>query len=421
MVPFQSTSNDNSDMKHLVLIGGGHAHVQVIKALNARSRPKDLKVTVIDMQKSASYSGMVPGCIAGIYTREQTLLHLEPLTKWSGIDFVEGCVTDIDLESKQIHVKNFKETIQFDAISLDIGSASRGLLDTKGAIEHTIPTRPISELVKCLEKETENLAKRHKDEPSPTKVLVVGGGAAGIELSMSIAGRWKEFSPEITLIHSGTELLPDETKENKQALINIMSNRLGIQIHHNCVVDSVEKDCVTLNDGQKISFTHCIWATGAESHSEITKNLKQRGLAISERGWIKVNSHLQSISHPFIFAAGDCNTVVDGEEKSPPKAGVYAVRSGPILIENLTNFIYGSCLTKYEPQNDFLKLLVCGDGTALGFRFGVPLYGKWVMELKGKTPKTRRIRHKGGVSSSIILPISTIITVLIHITRHSHS
>jgi selenide,water dikinase len=76
----------------------------------------------------------------------------------------------------------------------------------------------------------------------------------------------------------------------------------------------------------------------------------------------------------------------------PPKAGVYAVRSGPILIENLTKFLNNneeenqgdesSSLKAYKPQDDFLKLLVCGDRTALGFRFGHPIYGKWVFQLK---------------------------------------
>jgi len=103
---------------------------------------------------------------------------------------------------------------------------------------------------------------------------------------------------------------------------------------------------------------------------------------VTNRGWIVVNENLESISHPGVFAAGDCNEIQRNGVKSPPKAGVYAVRSGPVLIENLTRKLSGEKLVNYEPQSDFLKLLMCGDGKALGFRFGIPLFGKWVWELK---------------------------------------
>ena len=122
--------------------------------------------------------------------------------------------------------------------------------------------------------------------------------------------------------------------------------------------------------------------TGAERHQLAEDLNAECGLEVTNRGWIVVNEYLESISHPGVFAAGDCNEIQLNGVKSPPKAGVYAVRSGPVLIENLTRKLSGEKLVKYEPQRDFLKLLMCGDGKALGFRFGIPLYGKWVWELK---------------------------------------
>ena len=123
--------------------------------------------------------------------------------------------------------------------------------------------------------------------------------------------------------------------------------------------------------------------------------LAKQGLDVDESGWIRVNDQLQSLSHPWFFAAGDCCTIVSSDKtrETPPKAGVYAVRSGPILIENLTRSLsalqpnrqptrLSSQLVDYEPQDDFLKLLVCGDGTAIGFRFGIVFHGKWVWEMK---------------------------------------
>ena len=126
-------STNSSPRKRLVLVGGGHAHAQVIRALNKASRPDHLDVTLVDVQESASYSGMVPGCIAGTYTPEDTLLHLKPLAKWAGIDFCHDRVIDIDFDRNLIHLDNLHDPIPFDCVSLDIGSKSRGLDECPGA------------------------------------------------------------------------------------------------------------------------------------------------------------------------------------------------------------------------------------------------------------------------------------------------
>ena len=123
--------------QRVVLVGGGHAHAQVIKALNTHSRPKDMQVSLIDMQKSASYSGMVPGAISRLYSPDETFLHLEPLADWAGIQFHQDQVVDIDLEQNLVYLKNEpNQPIPFDVVSIDIGSASRGLNDVPGAREY---------------------------------------------------------------------------------------------------------------------------------------------------------------------------------------------------------------------------------------------------------------------------------------------
>ena len=363
--------------RSLVLIGGGHAHVQVIKAL--KLRPANLHVTLIDVSKSASYSGMVPGCIAGLYTPEQTLLHLEPLCEWANIDFIHDEVVDIDLENHCVHLqRRTDDPIPFHAVSLDIGSKSRGLDDIPGAAEHTIPTRPISTLVQRINETQINLGEI-------TRVVVVGAGAAGIELAMSIRGRWGPLLGEqliVTLLDAGDELLPSESQACREAVLTALNDR-GIEVRHQCQVKRVTASNLWLENGESIPTTHCIWAAGAAAHS-LTRVLKRRGLAVSDHGWIRVNDNLQSISHPCVFAVGDCCTIEGLPEgrPSPPKAGVYAVRSGPVLTMNLPAFLQSEQLESYCPQDDFLKLIACGDGTAIGFRFGLPFQGKWVFEMK---------------------------------------
>lgn len=374
----QSLDKIDSTPRRLVLIGGGHAHAQVIKALKLRS--PNMSVTLIDLEKAASYSGMIPGCVAGLYTPDQTLIHLEPLCEWADVEFLQDEVVDIDLEHNCVLLRNAQNPIPYDAVSLDIGSKSRGLDDIPGARDYTIPTRPISKLVQRIQDAEMTLGDN-------ARVVVVGGGAAGIELAMSMRGRWSPLLGDrlqVTLLDAGEELLPMESRPCRDSLNQALKDR-RVEVRHRCQVQEVTASHLILESKEMIPYTHCIWAAGAAAHF-LADKLHQRGLAVSDRGWIRVNANLQSISHCNVFAAGDCCTLegLPNERPSPPKAGVYAVRSGPVLIENLPYFLESKHLKSYNPQDDFLKLISCGDGSALGFRFGIPLRGRWVFQMKDR-------------------------------------
>eukprot|EP00978_Attheya_sp_CCMP212_P041405 scaffold237144_cov38-Attheya_sp.AAC.1 len=399
------TEKQNSPVaeKKLVLVGGGHAHLQVIKALNKQARPENLSVTLVDVQSHASYSGMVPGCVANLYTPEQATIDLAALAEWASVEFIQGRVADIDLDAKQLVLHGSDERLNFDAISLDIGSTSKGLDETEGAKEFAIPTRPISDLVHKIElaeqqlkRDTFLLSPSQKKKGVPIHVVVVGGGAAGIELSMAMQARWGlidlDAPLKVTLLNAGSELLSEENIQSRAAVNNALSKR-HISVRNDSIVQRLTEEGVCLKDGTKIPYTHCIWAAGAIAHGLAWK-LQSNKLAVSDRGWVSVTPNLQSVSHPFVFAAGDCAEILGlpNGQCSPPKAGVYAVRSGPVLIENLTRFLNQETkatetdveLIEFLPQNEFLKLIMCGDETAIGFRFGMVLEGKWVWQLKDR-------------------------------------
>jgi selenide,water dikinase len=395
-----NNGTNGNEKRRLVLIGGGHAHVQVIKALNHASRPEYLHVTLIDLSATPTYSGMVPGAVAGMYQPDETLIKLEPLASWAAIDFVQDKVTDIDLIQKEIYVEKADKAIPFDVVSIDIGSASRGLEEIPGAREYSIPTRPIADLVKRFDEVTQQLKKRQEEDGQQSiYAVVVGAGVAGIELSMGVLARWSPIvgkdNIHVTLLDAGGKLLPLESEANRKALKQCLEQR-NIHIRHGVKVERLESDHLIMKDsGERLEFSHCLWAAGATSHA-LASSLQAHGLSTTEQGWIRVNQYLQSLSHSCVFAAGDCCSIEIPGGKSPPKAGVFAVRAGPILIENLTGLLddieasksSSSSLKPYEPQGDFMKLINCGDGKALGFRFGIPIYGKWVMELKDTIDKS---------------------------------
>mmetsp|Transcript_17453 Transcript_17453/g.26083 ORF Transcript_17453/g.26083 Transcript_17453/m.26083 type:complete len:539 (+) Transcript_17453:96-1712(+) len=391
----ENESNDGNEKKEvrLVLIGGGHAHLQVIKTFNKKSIPSNVKVTLIDKESFASYSGMAPGAIAKLYHPQETRIDLVGLSSWAGVEFIEDRVTSIDPTSQQIFLEEGKSHshVQYDLLSIDIGSTSRGIGSIPGVKEFAIPTRPISRLISRIEKEEARITKQlefSKYDKMKIHVIIIGAGVAGIELAMSIRGRWTELLRdhdfEVTLLNSGRGLLLDESAPCRDSLHRILKER-KINIRHECKVDRINENMIELASGETIGYTHCIWATGAQPHS-LAYELEQKGIGINENGWIKVSPTLQSLSHENIFAAGDCATIVSNDFQPPPKAGVYAVRSGPILVKNLSAYFKdayeSTSLIEYKPQNEFLKLIACGDGTAFGIRFGIPLEGKWVWQLK---------------------------------------
>jgi selenide, water dikinase len=292
-------------------------------------------------------------------------------------------VTDIDLENNTIHTNDPTfPTVPYTATSLDIGSRTRNAVVTPGVSDFAIPTRPISMLVKRIAAAEEVLKAASS---SPQDVVIVGGGAAGIELSLAMRARWTKAFPgalfNVTLLDHGEKLLPHEAPACQKCTNDALAER-NITVLHGCAVKEITASAVHIEDGRTVTACHVIWATGAMSHP-LAQTMAGRGLACDDRGWVRVNPNLQSLSHPNVFAAGDCCSVEDPRAAmKPPKAGVYAVRSGPILIQNLSRFLDGKELIEYRPQDDFLKLLMHGDETAHGFRFGLGLKGAWVWKMK---------------------------------------
>eukprot|EP01047_Picozoa_sp_COSAG01_P053514 COSAG01_NODE_5745_length_4062_cov_1.625284_2_plen_473_part_00 len=378
-----------STKKRVVLVGGGHAHVQVIKALNTHARPADMEVVLIDPQCEASYSGMVPGCVSGLYTEDETKIKLQPLADWAGLTFINHSVEDIDLGRRTLFLPG-GHTVGFDVVSIDIGSTTRGFEDVPGAKKYTVPTRPISALnMRIGAAAKQLLAAQDPGSEKTVSVAVVGGGAAGIELAFGMKARWKSLladaahamAVQVTLLNRGDRILAGESDMCRRALEHELTAH-GILVRHKCSVAEVCASSVRLSSGEEIASDCVIWATGASCHPLASK-LQSRGLAADQHGWLQVGPNLQSLSCPAVFAAGDCSTIVSlNGNPPPPKAGVYAVRSGPILIHNLVNYVQGKALVNYAPQADFLRLLMCGDGTALGFRFGIAFSGQWVWKLK---------------------------------------
>ncbi len=355
--------------QRLVLVGGGHSHVQVLASLAMEPIP-GTDVTLVLDRPVAVYSGMVPGLIAGQYETRELEIDVVPLARRAGARLVLSPATGLDPVARRLQLTD-RPPLSYDWISFDVGSTVAHL-DLPGVQDHALATRPIGNLTRRFEEEVERFAERQERH-----VAVVGGGAGGVELAFTCSARLEKRlgrRVDVTLISAGERLL-EGYPERLAVTVERHARERGIELKSSARVTALEAGNVHLRDGSQVSAGLVLWATGAAPH-ELSARCH---LPLDDAGFLAISRTLQSTGDPRVFGVGDCATLIADPR---PKAGVYAVRQGPVLTHNLRSAIAGRPLDEWYPQTDFLTLLNLGDGTAIGAKWGQVVSGKWVMRLK---------------------------------------
>jgi selenide,water dikinase len=357
--------------RDLVLVGGGHAHVQVIRRWMLK-RPPDARLTVVLDRPEAVYSGMVPGFVAGDHAAHELAIDVVPLARRAGARVILAAARRIDAAAQRIELEG-RPPIRWDVASLDVGSSVRGL-DLPGARELALATRPIGDFVARLEARLRDVAG-----PEP-RIAVVGGGAAGLELAFCLRARLRAAGrePRVCIVCDAPDVLPGAAVRVVRRARREAARR-GIEIACDVRVVAVEKGAVVLaGAGERVECDLAVLATGAAPPALVTESPLPRDAA----GFVRVRETLQVVEHDDLFAAGDC-AALEGAAWMP-KAGVYAVREGPILDANLRARLSGRPLRRYRPQRDFLALLNLGEREALGFKWGRAVAGPAVWRQKDR-------------------------------------
>ena len=196
--------------KRLVLLGGGHAHVFVLKSLSLLApQPFDgVEVTLISPNARQFYSGMLPGWVAGHYAIEQCVIPLAPLAARADVRFLQTAATGIDFARNTIRCEDGQE-ITFDLLSIDTGPVAK--LDiVPGLAEHAIAIRPIESFIESFVKLASKVEERHA-RGERTRVVFVGAGAGGVELALAMQHRFRNQSVGVSLI-SAANTLPGENQ-----------------------------------------------------------------------------------------------------------------------------------------------------------------------------------------------------------------
>lgn len=354
-------------MRRLILAGGGHAHLQVLKALADRPWP-GVEVVLLSPQPRQFYSGMLPGWIAGHYRMEQCATPLAPLAAAAGARFVQDRVTGVDARRRCVLTAASGEW-GYDLLSLDTG-AELDCARLAAAGDRLLPLRPLAGFVTDWPRRLAGFVRQ-----GSARVAVVGGGAGGVELALAAAYRLaRELAPanvEVSLI-AGSGLMrghgPGVVARVGRALA-----RRGVAVHPGYAEGDPEG--LRLDDGTRLAADCVIAATGARP----APWLAESGLALAADGFLAVIDGQQSASHPAVFAAGDVASRIDAPHA---KSGVYAVRAGPVLAANLERALHGQAPLGYRPQKRSLYLLATGPREAIVSWGGLSAGGRWAWRWK---------------------------------------
>ncbi|MEM9682671.1 MAG: selenide, water dikinase SelD [Pseudomonadota bacterium] len=367
---------DTPIVKDLVLIGGGHSHVAVLKRFGMKPVP-GVRLTLICRDVHTPYSGMLPGFVAGHYTFDETHIDLGALARFAGARFFHSAVIRLDLQNKTIHCDN-RPPVPFDLMSINTGSTPNTVA-VPGATETAVPVKPINSFLERWEA----LRERAMTRTEPLRIAVVGAGAGGVEILLAIQHRLRQLRADAGrnsddihyYLFSGTsDILPTHNAKVRDTFMDVLRDR-GVTLHMGDGVVEVSPGRLRTESGAEIEADEILWVTAAGAPSWPG----EAGLDVDVDGFIKVGDTLQSTSHPDVLAAGDVAAMANYPR---PKSGVFAVRQGKPLERNLRRLLLGKEPVPFRPQSRFLSLISTGDKYAVASRGNWSVKGRAVWRWK---------------------------------------
>ncbi len=358
----------------IVLVGAGHTNAHVLRMW--RMNPiEGARLTCVSDHALATYSGMLPGTLAGLYPRERMQIDLVRLCAAANVRFIHARATGLDLAGRQLLLED-RPPLPFDVLSIGIGSLPRAGANVELDGNLVLPIKPMQTFLARLDRRLHGL--RHRAAGAPLRVAVVGGGAGGIEIAFCLPFHVRQLfgktQVDLVLVDAHARLLAELPERTGKVVVSRLVER-GVRIVLGRTVTRAEHDMLELDDGQQIAADLVLWATSARAPAMLARF----GLPVDADGFLLTRHTLQTVADAPIFAVGDAGTIRD---TPTPKSGVYAVRQGPVLWRNLRHTVAGEPLEPYEPQQGFLKLLATGDRRAILAYKGRTFEGAWCWKLK---------------------------------------
>jgi NADH dehydrogenase FAD-containing subunit len=333
--------------KHLVLIGGGHAHMLTLANLHSFIE-KGYRVSVIGPSDYHFYSGMGPGMLGKTYQPGDIRFATKHVVKKQGGAFIREKAVRVEPKEKKV-VLNSGDAISYDVVSFNAGSYVPQLNLPEDA-KDVYPAKPIEKLMEAQARILELTADKK------ITIGILGGGPSSAEIAGNIwqLTRGAKSVMPVIKIFTGNRFM-SRFPENVRSKVQQSLIKRGIEIKTNGYVQSVEPGRITLESGQSQALDFIFLAMGVKPNL-IFRN---SGLPTGPDGGLLVNEYLQSIEYPEMFGGGDC---IYFQPQPLDKVGVYAVRQNPILFHNLMAALEGTSLQPFDPGGDYLLIFNLGGG-----------------------------------------------------------
>ena len=371
-------------MPRLVLVGGGHAQLSVLQAFararqanaasGAKSGAKNVDLVLVTPCSHQHYSGMLPGWIAGHYAREQCRIDLRALAQAAGARLVIDAIVGIDAERRCVTLRDGAQ-LAYDLLSLDVGSEiDTSTLQAAGA--RLLPVKPLDGFFDAWPAVMQ--AAVAKNRHGSSRLVVVGGGAAGVELALAVRHAWNRAAIKGRVELVASCLLTDHAGAVQRRIERCLA-QAGIPVHRQRALGA--EDGLVLADGTPVAADWVLAATGARA----PRWLSGTTLQLDEHGYVAVDSHHRSVSHEHVYAAGDVCARLD---MRMARSGVHAVHAGPVLAANLLAALTGGTMHTYTPRRRALYLLACGPRHAIASWGGFSVEGNWVWRWKDRIDRS---------------------------------
>eukprot|EP00927_Polykrikos_kofoidii_P086210 TRINITY_DN9596_c0_g1_i1.p1 TRINITY_DN9596_c0_g1~~TRINITY_DN9596_c0_g1_i1.p1 ORF type:complete len:980 (+),score=160.29 TRINITY_DN9596_c0_g1_i1:101-2941(+) len=403
-------------LKDLVLIGGGHTHVHVLLMFGMEPL-EGVRLTLITRDMDTPYSGMLPGHIAGHYKKDECHIDLGRLGRFAGARIIHGEVVGMDVDTKRIRVRSCFEgdtcerpSIRYDAVSINVGcspslfgglSGYEASKDASLLPQGLVTVKPIDRFSEAWDSITSQVS----GWTCRKQICVVGGGAGGCELALSIQHRLQvelqsAHLPKdwihMKLVSRQPVVCPNHGATMQRLMHEVLVER-GIELILGYSAQTVEKRkivCIGASGTKEVEFDECIWCTDGAPQSWF----RDVPLDKDASGFFEVEQTLQcrraGCAVPDIFAAGDCASI-RGHPR--PKAGVFAVMAGMPLSKNVRSVFTGDAFVKYNPQREFLGIIGLGHGGAIASKGHWGMRSKWLWNLKDWIDQTWMWRYTAGL------------------------
>lgn len=354
-------------MKRLLLLGGGHAHAALMLEL-AAARLEGAAITLVSRATYQTYSGMLPGLIAGHYRGNDIQIDLASLAQRAGVELVVDRVVALDAARRQVTLGSGR-ALEYDFASLNLGSLPN-YHGVPGAKDFAIAAKPFEDFLAAWEDLRAQAAKRS------LQIAVVGAGAAGVEIALAIrfALSTSATPPGVVLFSDQPFALPDHPPAAQRRIAQLLSSE-RVELRVATRIARVAAGFIADASGRREAFDAVVWVAGAAPQPWF----RDSGLGLDADGFVLVDATLRSVTNREVFAVGDSATL---EITPHPKSGVYAIKHAPVLAHNLRASLSGGRLKRYVAQKNALALISIGRKYCLATRGRWTLEGEWLWRAK---------------------------------------